>query len=91
LSPLEAALCGCAIVAREIASMREVWANAALYFRDAEDLSVVLRQLFEDPELLRRYQQRAVERARMFSRERMVESYRTVYSNVLNKERACVA
>jgi glycosyltransferase involved in cell wall biosynthesis len=91
LSPLEAALCGCAIVAREIASMREVWANAALYFRDAEDLSVVLRQLFEDPELLRRYQQRAVEWARMFSRERMVESYRTVYSNVLNKERACVA
>lgn len=91
LAPLEAALCGCAIVAREIASLREVWANAAVYFRDAEELSAVLRRLYEDPEFLRRYQRRAGERARMFSRERMVGSYRTVYAGVLGKERACVA
>jgi glycosyltransferase involved in cell wall biosynthesis len=91
LAPLEAALCGCAIVAREIASVQEVWANAALYFRDAEELSAVLRRLYEDPEFLCRYQRRAGERARIFSRERMVESYRTLYAGVLDKERACVA
>jgi glycosyltransferase involved in cell wall biosynthesis len=91
LAPLEAALCGCAVVAREITSLREVWANAVLYFRDAEELSAVLRRLHEDPEFLWKYQQRAGDRARMFSRERMVKSYRTVYTRVLGKERTCVA
>jgi len=35
LAPLEAALCGCAVLARDIPSMREVWQDGALYFSDA--------------------------------------------------------
>jgi glycosyltransferase involved in cell wall biosynthesis len=91
LAPLEAALCGCAIVAREIASMREVWEDAALYFRDAVGLSAVLKRLYEDPEFLWSYQQRAGERAHMFSREQLVKGYRKIYAELLDKEHVCVA
>jgi glycosyltransferase involved in cell wall biosynthesis len=91
LAPLEAALCGCAVVAREIASLREVWENAALYFRDAGELSAVLKRLYEDPEFLSEYQHRSAERARIFSREQMVRGYRKMYAGLLEKEHACVA
>jgi glycogen synthase len=91
LAPLEAALCGCAIVAREIASLREVWQDAALYFSDAGELSAILKRLYDDPEFSWRYQQRAGERAQMFSREQMVKGYRKVYAGLLDKEHACVA
>ena len=33
LAPLEAALSRCAIVANDIPSLREIWGDAALYFR----------------------------------------------------------
>ena len=45
LAALEAALCGCAIVARDIPSLREVWGEAAVYFRDAEGLERLLGAL----------------------------------------------
>jgi glycogen(starch) synthase len=91
LAPLEAALCGCAIVAREIESLREVWGNAALYFRDAGELSAMLKRLYEDPEFLFEYQRRAGERAQIFSREQMVRKYRKMCAGLLDKEHACVA
>jgi glycosyltransferase involved in cell wall biosynthesis len=91
LAPLEAAQCGCAIVAREIASLREVWENAALYFRDAAELSAVLKRLYEDPEFMCAYQQRAEERSQIFSRDQMVKGYRKTYAGLLDKEHACVS
>jgi glycosyltransferase involved in cell wall biosynthesis len=91
LAPLEAALCGCAIVARDIESLREVWENAALYFRDAAELSAVLKRLYEDPEFMCAYQQRAEERSQIFSRDQMVKGYRKTYAGLLDKEHACVS
>jgi glycosyltransferase involved in cell wall biosynthesis len=91
LAPLEAALCGCAIVARDIASLREVWGDAAFYFRDAAELSAVLKRLYEDSEFLSTYQQRAGQRAQVFSREQMVRGYRKTYAGLLDEEHACVA
>jgi glycosyltransferase involved in cell wall biosynthesis len=91
LAPLEAALCGCAIVARDIASLREVWGDAAFYFRDAAELSAVLKRLYEDSELLSTYQQRAGQRAQVFSQEQMVRGYRKTYAGLLDEEHACVA
>ena len=38
LAPLEAALCGCAVVANDIGSLREVWGEAAIYFSGAREL-----------------------------------------------------
>ncbi|UWZ86946.1 glycosyltransferase family 4 protein [Occallatibacter riparius] len=82
LAPLEAALCGCAVVARRIESLEEVWGDAASYFRNAEDLSDMLAWLWEDCGRLRMAQQRAAERASRYTRAAMVASYRALYSSV---------
>jgi len=83
LAPLEAALCGCAVVARDIPSLREVWGQAALYFRDAQALNRLLAQLACDPELLRTFQQRAMRCAGLMSRAHMTELYLELYRRVL--------
>ena len=50
MAALDAAFSRCAIVANDIPSFREVWGDAALYFRtnDADSLAAVLRQLESD-------------------------------------------
>ncbi|MGI4853565.1 MAG: glycosyltransferase [Janthinobacterium lividum] len=75
LAPLEAALCGCAVVANDIPSLREVWADAALYFRTADDLEAILRALTDDAELLAAAQRRSVLRAQEYTTERMANHY----------------
>lgn len=48
IAPLEAALCGCTVVANDIASLREVWGDDALYFDGPRSLSMLLHQLNRD-------------------------------------------
>lgn len=84
-APLEAALCGCAVVANDIASLREVWQEDALYFTDAESLTELLRDLGRQPTLLQVAQQRARERARCFTAERMVSEYYRLYQAALRQ------
>ena len=50
MAALDAAFSRCAIVANDIPSFREVWGDAALYFRtnDAGSLAAILRQLDAD-------------------------------------------
>ena len=83
LAPLEAALCGCAVLARDIPSLREVWGASALYFRDAAELSSILRMLHDNPEMLRRAQTNARQRAQTFSRDRMVDAYLGLFGKIL--------
>lgn len=83
LAPLEAALCGCAVVARKIEPLQEVWGDAAIYFEDADDLSALLTWLYEDQESLRKSQLRAAARAGLYTRNAMVRSYRALYSAVM--------
>jgi len=75
LAPLEAALCGCAVLARDIPSLREVWGEGALYFTDAASLSSLLRSLSADSELLQSSRRKSLRRARCFTAERMVNAY----------------
>jgi glycogen synthase len=91
LAPLEAALCGCAVAARDIDSLREVWQDAALYFGDAEELSALLTRLTKQPQLLREAQRQAGEQARRYTRQHLVEGYRSLYATMLEKEYAHVA
>lgn len=99
LAPLEAALCGCAVLARDIASLHEVWGDAALYFGDATELSTLLTRLAKSPEMLREAQRQARVRAQRYTRFKMAEEYRALYAEVLKQtgmtvpaeERACVA
>jgi glycogen synthase len=91
LAPLEAALTGCAVLAHDIDSLREVWQDDAVYFRNADQLSALLSELAERPTLLHEAQERACHRAQLYTRERMTTAYRALYAHVLAKEHACVA
>ena len=85
LSALEAALSGCAIVANDTPSFREIWGNAALFYRrnDAADLRSKLSMLIERPEeavrLARAARARALER---YSGQKMTQRYLRLYKTL---------
>lgn len=86
LAAVQAALAGCAIVANDIPSQREVWGDAAIYFRrnDPGSLSQILDGLAINPSGLREAAARAGRRARQsFSRSRMTNGYLNLYSRLL--------
>ncbi len=87
LAPLEAALCGCAVVARDLPSLREVWAEAALYFTDQASLQSILQALASNAGLLAAAQARAHQRASLFTPERMASSYLHLFETVLTQHR----
>ena len=85
LAPLEAALCGCALVMRDLPSFREVWCDAALYFRDAAELSNILQTLDRDEALVRTMAKRATDRAQQnFTRQQMTHRYLHLYRATLD-------
>jgi glycosyltransferase involved in cell wall biosynthesis len=87
MSALDAAFSRCAIVANDIPAFREVWADAALYFRtnDAGSLADILRQLDSDRGLRQAYSDRAYTRAReRFTTTRMIDDYLFLYRTVLS-------
>ena len=86
LAPLEAAFSRCAIVANDIPSFREIWGEAAIYFRenDAASLAGVIRRLHEQRDLCRGYGVRAFQRAReCFTARRMTDEYLRLYHTTL--------
>jgi glycogen(starch) synthase len=89
LAPLEAAFSRCAIVANDIPSFREIWGDAAIYFRenDAASLADVIRRLYEQRDLCRGYGARAFQRAReCFTARRMTDEYLKLYQRTLQAE-----
>jgi len=91
MAPLEAAFSRCAIVANDIPSFREIWGDAAMYFRanDAESLAEAIRQLSEDRDLRRTYGNRAYQRAReRFTAKRMIDDYLELYRSLLYSKSA---
>ncbi len=89
LASLDAAFSRCAIVANDIPSFREVWGDAALYFRtnDASSLAAILRQLDSDRPLRHAYADRAFARAReRFTAKRMIDNYLDLYQSLVSKK-----
>ncbi len=85
LAPVEAAFSGCALVLNDIPSFREIWGDAAVYFRRNQPnaLAGCIRALQAAPGLRRAYAHRAYERAiRCFSADLMVNKYLQLYSGV---------
>jgi glycogen(starch) synthase len=82
LAPLEAALCGCAVLARHIVSLREVWGEDALYFRDARELEATLHQLSTNVTFLSRMQMASFTRSRQYPAKRMTLEYMTLYESL---------
>jgi glycogen synthase len=87
LAPLEAALCGCAILAHDIPSLREVWGDGALYFRDASSLSARLTRLAYHPQHLIAAQHRSWQRAQEYSAKNMADRYLALYQSMLKMPR----
>ena len=83
LAPLEAAMCGCVPVVRDIPSLREVWGNNALYFTDNTSLAHTLETMGWDYKLLTEARSRAQHRAQYFTPERMTDSYLTLFNEIL--------
>lgn len=82
LAPLEAALCGCAIMANDIPSLREVWGGAALYFTNVANLELHLTALIDNDDLFQEMQQRCTNRARALSAEAMTANYLSLYDEL---------
>ena len=88
---LEAAFSRCAIVANDIPSFREVWGDAAMYFRtnDAVNLAENIRRLSEDRGMRRAYAELAYTRAReLFTTKRMIDQYLELYRSLTLAGRA---
>lgn len=86
MTALEAALSRCALIANDIPTYREIWGDAALYFRanDAGSLAAMIRRLSSEPDLCRTYAGLAYQRAReRFNAKRMLDDYLTLYRNLL--------
>jgi len=93
MAALEAALSRCAIVANDIPSLREIWGEAAVYFRanDSASLACAIQRLHDQPELCRMHALRAYQRAReCFTSRRMVDEYLRLYHS-LAKPRVAAA
>jgi glycosyltransferase involved in cell wall biosynthesis len=86
LAPVEAALSRCAIVASDIASFRELWEGAAVFFRnnDAADLRKTLEILVRDPVQRQKYGNLAYDHAReKFNASQMVDRYLDLYQTLM--------
>jgi glycogen synthase len=82
---LEAAFSRCAIVANDIPCFREIWGDAALYFRanDGASLAEGIRRLSADREMRRGYAESAFTRAReRFTAKRMIDEYLQLYRSL---------
>jgi glycogen(starch) synthase len=89
LAALEAALAGAALVLGDIRSLREVWADAALYVDpdDDEALAAALALLIEEPRLRGDLAARALARAREYTPERMAAAYADAYERLASRDR----
>jgi hypothetical protein len=87
LAPLDAALCGCAILANDLLSLREVWGDAALYFHDASSLKSLLCALVACPEMLARASLSAFRRGQELTASRMADAYSELYANLMHAPR----
>ncbi|MDB5323228.1 MAG: glycosyl transferase group 1 [Phycisphaerales bacterium] len=88
LSVLEAALAGCALVLGDIPSLREVWGAAAIFVPpdDPTALRKELHNLIHNDALRADFSRRARDRAELYTPQRMVGTYLSVYRYLARAE-----
>lgn len=86
LAILEAALSGCALLLGDIPSLREIWADAALFVdpEDSDEIARSLTKLITDANLWANLAREARARALEFSPERMTRGYLALYEELLS-------
>ena len=82
LGPLEAAQASCTLVLGDIASLREVWGDAAVYVPPGDDAALVatLRRVIADDALRAELAARAQSRAAEYTPARMAVGYLAAYT-----------
>lgn len=85
LSVLEAALSGCALMLGDIASLRELWGNTAIFVppEDTEQIAAALNKLSADHYLRTRLAQAAFLRAQQYTQSAMGVGYWHAYQTLL--------
>jgi glycosyltransferase involved in cell wall biosynthesis len=86
LTLLEAALAGSALVAGDIASLREVWGEAAYYVnpQDGKSLIEAIQTLIDNVPLRRELAARARQRAARYTTTQLVANYNQLYQQLLS-------
>lgn len=89
LSPLEAALSGCALILGDIPSLREVWQDAAIFVKpdDYQALEKAVNTLIDNEDLRISNAKKVRRRALYFTPERMAEGYLALYENLMAGEK----
>ncbi|MGE5440813.1 MAG: glycosyltransferase family 4 protein [Bacteroidota bacterium] len=89
LSPLEAALSGCALVLGDIPSLREVWQDTACFVKpdDYVALEKAIYNLIKNEDLRLSNAKRVRRRALYFTPARMAQGYLALYENLLASKR----
>jgi glycogen synthase len=82
LAAVEAASAGAALVLGDIAGLREVWGDAAVYVSDERELERALTLLVRHEQLRDDYASRARRRALRYSPERMASAYLALYTRL---------
>jgi glycosyltransferase involved in cell wall biosynthesis len=92
LSALEAAISGCALVLGDIASLREVWGDAAIYVEpdDHGALAAALGDLIRQPRRREALAARATDRAKRYTPQRMAAGYLEIYEALRHQEHSPV-
>src|SRR5438874_13029035 len=84
-----AALSRCALILNDIPALREIWGQAAVYFRtnDADSLAEAVRILSGDLQMRRNFANRAFQRAReCFNAHRMTDNYIQLYRKIASQQ-----
>jgi len=86
LSPLEAALSGCALVLSNLASLQEIWEDAATYMQpdDTAELLKTLSKLTSDAKIRSQMGSRALRQGLQYTAAQMAHNYLQAYAKLLS-------
>ena len=89
LAILEAAGNGCALVLSNLDTLQELWHDTALFFdpEDEAEAEKTIIRLMESPKFLEELSEKARERAKQYSAEKMGAGYNSLYLEILEKEK----
>lgn len=85
LSALEAAYSGCALLISDIASLKEIWGDSALFLnpRNSQDLTNKLNLLLTNDSLRKQFSLKAILKSKQYHLSNMATQYFTLYNNLL--------
>lgn len=84
MAVIEAMSAGLPIVASDIPAMREVLGNVGILVPsdNAEEIAITVQQILNSSELASCMHERSLERAHVFSLQKMVDSYETIFTSI---------